>query len=110
MNSSVTPGRGQRPHPLEEPRDRRRVEPGGRLVEDDEPGAERQRPRDLDELALLDRQITASAPGSTATPYSSSTAAAARRSRPQRIGPPPDCRLRNRFSATESVGMMVERW
>ena len=32
------------------------VELGGRLVEDDEPGAERQRPGDLDELPLLDGQ------------------------------------------------------
>jgi hypothetical protein len=46
----------QRPHPLEEPLDRLPVELGGRLVEDDEPRPVRQRPDDLDQLPLLDRQ------------------------------------------------------
>ncbi|GAA3232320.1 hypothetical protein GCM10020216_051580 [Nonomuraea helvata] len=48
----------QRAHAGEQPLDGRAVEPGGRLVEDDEPGAERQRAGDLHELALLDGQVT----------------------------------------------------
>ncbi len=42
---------------VEEPGDRGAVELRGRFVQDDEPGAERQRAGDLDELPLLDRQL-----------------------------------------------------
>jgi hypothetical protein len=50
--------------------------------------------------------------GSTSTAHSASTAAASRRSRRQLIRPvgPRWWRLRNRFSATVSSGMTVERW
>src|SRR2546430_5446776 len=46
----------QRPQPLEQPLDAGPVELRGGLVEDDEPGAERQRPRDFQGLPLLDGQ------------------------------------------------------
>src|SRR6266498_1240590 len=51
------PGRAQRLHPGEEPVDRGGVELRGRLVQDDEARPERQRSRDLHELALLHREI-----------------------------------------------------
>ncbi len=44
-------------HAVEQPADGGRVELGGRFVENDEPGAERQRPRDLHELPVLDAQL-----------------------------------------------------
>jgi hypothetical protein len=55
---------------------------------------------------------TASVFGSTSTPYSESSSPAVRRSRDQLITGPPSrfCRLMNRFSATVSVGMMVDFW
>lgn len=45
------------PELVEEPLDPPGVELGGRLVQDDQPGAEGQRPGDLHELPLLDREI-----------------------------------------------------
>ncbi len=48
--------------PVEQPGDSGAVEPGRRLVEDDETGAERQRPGDLHELPLLHRQVTGRGP------------------------------------------------
>ncbi|GAA3479148.1 hypothetical protein GCM10018966_036780 [Streptomyces yanii] len=47
----------QFPELVEEPPDAAGVELGGRFVQDDQPGAEGQRPRDLDELPLLHGQI-----------------------------------------------------
>ena len=57
MNSNVTPWRLQVAHPVEQPLDAARVQLGGRLVEDDEPGAEGQGSGDLDHLALLDAEV-----------------------------------------------------
>jgi hypothetical protein len=50
--------------------------------------------------------------GSTSTPYPDSSSPALRRSRDQLITGPSSrfCRLMNRFSATVSVGMMVDFW
>jgi hypothetical protein len=53
----------QRADAVEQPRDRTGVELRGRLVEDDEPRAERQRPRDLHELPVLDPEATGRQPG-----------------------------------------------
>src|SRR5205823_11191214 len=44
-------------HALEQPLDRVRLERGGRLVEDQEARADRERTRDLDDLLLLDREL-----------------------------------------------------
>ena len=57
MNRKVTPCALQVADPVEQPVDGGAVELGGRLVEDDEPGAEGQRAGDLDELPLLDGQL-----------------------------------------------------
>jgi hypothetical protein len=56
-------GLGHRPHPGEEPFDRGSVELRGGLVEDDEASADRQRPGDLHQLALLDGEIAGQAAG-----------------------------------------------
>ena len=107
MNRNVTPCALQVADAVEEPVDRGAVELGGRLVEDDEPGAEGQRPGDLDELPLLDGRgrrpaccgVDVDRPGRQQL----LCPAAQRRqliSRPR----PRSCRLRKRFSATVSVG------
>ena len=54
---------GELPHALEQPPDGVALERGGGLVEQHAPGAAGQRPRDLDDLELLDGQVAAGRSG-----------------------------------------------
>ena len=79
MNRNVTPCRCRSRMRSKSRSIAARVELGGRLVEDDEARAERQRPGDLDELPLLDGQVAGERLRRRRPPTSSPAVPAARR-------------------------------
>ena len=111
MNRNATPCALEFAQLGEEPVDAGRVELRGGLVEDDEAGAEGQRPGDLHELPLLDGQITGPRGRVDVDPVLGEQVARAGRaartsgSRRRRAK-----RLRNRFSATVRSGTTIDFW
>ena len=112
MNRNATPDSCSRRSRSNSRCDLRAVELRGRLVQDDELRPERQRAGDLHHLPLLHGQRRRRPrPG----PRRSRTRPADRRPGPRSAfqlirRSPSACRFRNRFSATDSVGMIVDFW
>ena len=111
MNRNATPWLPQFAQLGEEPLDAAGVELRGGLVEDDQPGAEGQRPGDLHELPLLDGEVLGPGAGVDVHAVLAEQRPGARAQRPPADGAGrPGKRFRKRFSATVRSGTTIDFW